>query len=262
MLIINILFSSCFIIILLTITYKKCNTYNNKQRVPNVSYLKLVQESYNNVPDLNIMLRYLNEIYRTSSLDSFYILDSIRLLSKSFRSQNFSKGLSKFYGDITMFYDQMFIYRNEIIKNDKLNKINNICEIGFQVGAGCLTFLTSLNHSLKYYGFDYGLEYSKCSYSIISKYFDMNITWGKSEDTIPKYQLILCNIIHIDGDHQQISIYNDIRNMKRFANKYSVVFIDDVYYTSESIINAINNKILTYIKCFSWKPFCIGKYYN
>lgn len=90
----------------------------------------------------------------------------------------------------------------------------------------------------------------------------MNIAWGKSEDTVPKYHLIVCNIIHIDGDHQQISIYNDIRNMKRFANKYSVLFIDDVYYTSESIINAIKYKILAYIKCFSWKPLCIGKYYN
>lgn len=91
----------------------------------------------------------------------------------------------------------MSFYRNEVIDNNRLNRISSICEIGFQVGASSLTFLTALKRSLKYYGFDYGLIHAK--QYIISKYFDMNMTWGKSEYTVPKFRNIVCNDIHIEA---------------------------------------------------------------
>lgn len=51
------------------------------------------------------MLYNLNELYKIESIDEFYILDSIRLISKSLRSQNFSNKLTRRDGDITAFYD-------------------------------------------------------------------------------------------------------------------------------------------------------------
>lgn len=250
---------SCLIIILCTILYNTIST-DSTIRQPNKIYIQLVHESYDSVPNLNIMLFHLNMLYKINYIDEFYIIDSIRLLSKSFRNQKFCNKLTKVDGNITAFYDQMYIYRNEIIKNNKLFRINNICEIGFQVGAGSLTFLTSLKHKLKYYGFDYGLNHSKYSYEIISNFFDMNMTWGKSEYTVPSFKLVLCNVIHIDGDHNPTSIYNDIINMKRFANRESMLFLDDVYYKHKSIIKARRNNIINSIRCFNWKPFCICRY--
>lgn len=248
------------LITLLVIFIIKISHSDVKQRIPNINYINLVQEYYNKEPNINSMLFYLKQLCKIDKLDDFYILDSIRLLSKSFRSQKFSIFLTKKDGDITTYYDQMAIYRNEIIDGNKKFRISNICEIGFQVGAGCLTFLTSLKHNIRYYGFDYGLIHSKYSYKIISNYFDLNMTWGNSKYTVPNQKIILCNVIHIDGDHNLISIYNDIINMKRFSNKNSIVFLDDVNYKHNAIIKAKNEKIITSINCFNWKPFCICKY--
>lgn len=228
---------------------------------PPKEYIELVQESYNIVPDVNLMLNCLKSLHYARFIKLFYIIDSIRLLSKAMRSQNFTKMLSKKDGDISIFYDQMFIYMNNIITTNKIHKIRNICEIGFQVGAGALTLMTSLNENLTYYGFDYGMKYSRLSYNIIANYFNMNMEWGKSEETVTGYKNITCNVVHIDGYHSQSAIYNDIKNMKRLSNRNTLIFLDDVNINSKCIKEAKNDLLIENIKCFKWKPFCICKYY-
>lgn len=237
------------------------NTFNQlPNKVIDKYYYLLVSESYNPNPNIDYMLLCLKNIHNSSVSNIFYIIDSIRLFSKSIRSQEFTKLLNKNYGDITYYYYQMVFYISRIKELNKSYKVNNICEIGFQVGAGALTLLLSLKNNLTYYGFDYGSNYSRMSYKLISKYFKMNMEWGKSEETVKKYRKINCDIIHIDGDHSQMAIYNDIKNMKRLSNSHSLLLLDDVNLNSNCIIRSIKEKIINNVKCFNWKPFCICSY--
>lgn len=233
--------------------------------VYNKYYLELLNEAYNKNPDIEREVKCILNYYRNKSIPTFYLIDGIRIYGKSIRMLNITDKLRFNDGDIGSHYYQMKHYNKLINSVDKKSSIKNICEIGFQLGVGAITLITSVKHDVKYYGFDYGKKYSKNAFNILSKYFPMKMMWGESQRTVPYFyknnnNFDKCDIIHIDGCHSQDAIYNDIVNIKEISHPKSLLLLDDVYINSESIKKAKKNNLINKIICYNWKPYCIAEY--
>lgn len=144
--------------------------------------------------------------------------------------------------------------------NLRLKKAN-ICEVGFLYGVSSLTFFLSTGLSSKYLGFDYGLLQSRHIFSLLEKYFNMQMIWGKSQNTVPLFnESIKCDIVHLDGSHDKNLIFLDIQNMKRLSHNRTILMIDDVYDNNYAWKKALHDEIIKEIYCSKHKPFCIGLY--
>lgn len=247
------------------LNYQEFNLHSEEfnKIVYSSNYDSLLYEVYKKSPDIDKELRYIFRYYKNNKLPLFYLLDGIRIYAKSIRMTNIVENLQYNNGDIGTHYYQMKHYHMLIYTYDIKHKVNIICEIGFQLGVGAITLITSVKHNITYYGFDFGKNYSKNSYKIVSKYFNMKMVWGDSQITIPSFyennnSFEKCDIIHIDACHSQKYIYNDIRNIKRLSKSKSLLLLDDVYYDSKAISEAIKEKLIANVKCLKWKPYCIA----
>lgn len=257
---------SFFVSILLSFLIKdKINNKNEKYSfIVSKDYKNLLREAYKRECNIDNEIKSIKKLHQDITINTFYLLDGIRIYAKSIRLSNYTYGLKYTDGDIGMYYFQMKHYNNIINDIDKTKRIKNICEIGFQVGVGAITLITSVKHNVDYYGFDLGLIYSKNIFKIISKHFSMNMIWGESEITVPAFyktnhNFKKCDVIHIDGSHSQNTIYNDILNMKNISNPNSLILLDDVNQYSRAIVKAKEMKMISNVKCLD-KPYCIAFY--
>lgn len=248
------------------INYKPCNISKevSDEYIYDNNYMELTYEAYSKNPNIDKILTSITQMHKDISVPMFFLIDGIRIYAKSIRMY-FNNQLSNKDGDIGMFYFQMKKYYQSIKLYDEIYRINNICEIGFQLGVGAITLITSVNHSVNYYGFDLGKKYSKDSFDLVNKYFPMKMIWGESKDTVPSFiksksSFEKCDVIHIDGCHTDNVIYNDIVNMKEISHSGSLLLLDDVSLNSLPIIKALKNNLIKNVKCYN-KPYCIAVFY-
>lgn len=253
----------CFCYFLVHIEFcEKNSDYENIKY--NKEYIYLLNEAYSKTPDIENEIKIISSFHKNKSIPLFILLDSIRIYGKSIRITNITHNLKYNNGDIGSLYFQMKHYNQLISSYDKKNRIKTICEVGFQVGVGAITLITSVKHDVNYIGFDYGNNYSKDSFKLLSKYFSMKIVWGDSQRTIPFFYksnntFEKCDVIHIDARHDESFIYNDIINMKKISHPKSLLLLDDVCKKSKSVLKAKKEHSINSIKCFN-KPYCIALY--
>jgi hypothetical protein len=140
---------------------------------------------------------------------------------------------------------------------------NFILEIGFNAGHSSLLFLLS-NPTSKIQLFDLGCHsYSKPCFDYLNKLFPnrLFILWGDSTITCPQFVDMKKNIdntnilhdnpmlIHIDGGHTKDILESDMSNMKKVANKDTIVIVDDISFHSKHMVvdlsDLITDKFIT-----------------
>ena len=147
----------------------------------------------------------------------------------------------------------------------------SIAEIGFNVGYSAEIFLKHCPKA-KVVSFDIGKhEYLKDG----KKYLDMtypdrlSLVFGDSKKTVNKYanqnKGEKFNFIFIDGSHEYLTAYLDIKNMKKFARKNTYVMIDDlqILKVRDAYNRCCKEGILTNCKVYKmgWRSWAIGKYH-
>ena len=114
----------------------------------------------------------------------------------------------------------------------KLGEINNsIIEVGFNGGHSC-ALMASNNPNVEFLLFDIGRwDYTqRCVNYFITKYKTTYIK-GDSNKTLPKYNATKTyDLIHVDGGHGTKTAENDIRNCKKFADKETLLLVDDANF--------------------------------
>jgi mannosyltransferase OCH1-like enzyme len=181
----------------------------------------------------------------------------------NFTSNYMSDNIIELYNKTLLKYDYILLKLNEIIYNsgEKLegnifyendsfgnyticpefeNKRYNmfyyskysydIAEIGFNGGHSVFIYLISNPYS-KIQLFDLGEHsYSRLCFDFLDREFPdrLSIIWGDSTKTLPEFKShIKYDLIHIDGGHSRFVAESDFFNCKQFANRESLVIIDD-----------------------------------
>lgn len=109
-----------------------------------------------------------------------------------------------------------------IVKNKK-----NVLEIGVNGGHSALLMLKN-NPNLNYYGFDINMHsYTQLAINYLKKKYKIQYIIGDSEETIPKFQNMKFDVIHIDGGHTVEKARADIINCKRLADNNTILIFDD-----------------------------------
>lgn len=189
--------------------------------------------------------------------------------------------------------------------------VANVCEVGFGCGHSATIFLSSSAQS-RVISFDLfpdgATEISKDSemgifheqlpifqragLGFIAEAFSgrHEAVPGNSSETIPAYVAahpeFKCDLIYIDGSHQEVATLSDIRNFRSLAHPDTLVLIDDLEFPAveAAVSRAIDERTLAaHIECISgevtinrrfgppaslWpdlgkgKKFCLTKYAN
>ena len=93
----------------------------------------------------------------------------------------------------------------------------------------------------KLYEFDKGIdkiygERKKVAFDYLEETFGdrFHVEIGNSENTVKKMKEKnsewMCDIVHIDGDHEPIGLRADILNMHEIAHEETLLFLDDLNY--------------------------------
>ena len=146
----------------------------------------------------------------------------------------------------------LFYGQNEGHKNEA---VQQILEIGFNAGHSSELFLinnpqstiTSIDLGYWYYC-KFGSEYLKKQYpGRINVIFKDSLSALKDFNTVPNGSIF--DLIYIDGNHTYEYAYNDLKNCRKFANKDTVVLLDDVVV--EDKYRTLSNTAPTKV----WKEF-------
>ena len=200
----------------------QCNHYKSKT-LPEFKYIRTrgradlieqpdenVIEAFNKV-DLNEVEEYSALIFYSQGITSFLSLLGFEYI-EGFCEQ----------------VPQQLVDLNEITKGKK-----NILEIGFNAGHSSLLFLE--NGCENVISFDIGMHnYTKFGKKYIDNYFPNrhSLILGDSNNTVPLFN-VLVDVIFIDGGHDYPIAKADLINCKRFANKETVLILDDTVYNTD-----------------------------
>lgn len=247
--------------------YINSNKVNNKDIYFNNDimkrYISFKSNSYNyNHPSLYNISNDIYNLLQSNSLDIYSKLDVIQSYSRILRS------VTQFPwkdGEISYINPQMLIYYyyvKDYINKYKKEGVINLCEVGFQFGAGALVMMLPNIKKIHLLAFSLDKKHSRMSYEYLSNNFNMKIEWGNSLVAIPNYNFdkVKCDIIHIDGCHSVKCIKADISNLQSHVNKKNILLADDVDSNHPAWKEMKENSVISETKCFGWKPFCIGKY--
>jgi predicted O-methyltransferase YrrM len=184
--------------------------------------------------------------------------------------------LKKLEGGSTLQHKYMY----DKIINEKFKKKNNvkiILDIGFNAGASAEYFLETFPNAIVY-SFDIMIH----KYIRYAKmWIDVNypgrhiLIGGDSTHTVPnfyKHHKLTCDLIFIDGNHLFDYAFKDIKNMKNFSNKNTLVLLDniaphrgcsrEVYYAFREHLD--NNNVLfdNYYELEEFRDAFLTFYYN
>ena len=134
------------------------------------------------------------------------------------------------------------------------DRVKTICEVGFNAGYSATNFLVS-NPMAKLLTFDlFRHNYTAKALDVLYEQFpdrDIISIAGDSTKSIPKFynslhsvnvNIPLCNLIFIDGGHEEDVAYADIMNMMMLADpSYNVLIIDDL--ESNAVRSAVNRAL-------------------
>jgi len=133
-----------------------------------------------------------------------------------------------------------------LVKNKK-----KIIEIGINACHSLLLMLL-VNPDAEYLLFDINIHsYTEPTLNYIKNAFPntkFTIIYGDSVQTIKEYinnnisELNTYDFCHIDGGHMEYVFNSDYENIKKLANKDSIIVFDD--YDNPHIYNFLNNKLL------------------
>jgi predicted O-methyltransferase YrrM len=110
----------------------------------------------------------------------------------------------------------------------------NVLEIGFNAGHSSEIFL-SMNENCRLTSVDIGFwYYGKFGVEFLNKKYPgrLKVFFKDSVKALENYEVVpentIFNFIYIDGNHSYEYAYNDIKNCSKFADKNTIVAIDDV----------------------------------
>tara|TARA_B100000886_G_scaffold328753_1_gene277437 strand:+ start:249 stop:977 length:729 start_codon:yes stop_codon:yes gene_type:complete len=200
-------------------------------------YFKLKKDILNTKLNILSYSKFLklknNNSLPNKSLKDFYKENNIKILEgNSTQSPNQEEFLTGFSGEF-----------------------KQILEIGFNAGHSSELFLinnpqssiTSIDLGYWYYC-KFGSEYLKKQYpGRINVIFKDSLSALKDFNTIPNGSIF--DLIYIDGNHTYEYAYNDLKNCRKFANKDTVVLLDDVVI--EDQYRTLSNTAPTKV----WKEF-------
>jgi len=124
------------------------------------------------------------------------------------------------------------------LQSDFLNKYNenfkDVLEIGFNAGHSSEIFLSSSTNSKitsidigYWYYCKFGVEFLNIKFpNRLKVIFKDSILALKDFSTVPENKIF--SFIYIDGNHTYDYAYNDIKNCQKFADKQTLVAVDDV----------------------------------
>ena len=127
------------------------------------------------------------------------------------------------------------------------NQFNNLLEIGFNAGFSTL-FMLLINPTIKITCVDLGHHlYTQPCYEWISKHFPnrVELIIGDSCKVLPELIKKQCSydFIHIDGNHGDQCVFNDLHNSIKLAHKNTFILIDDYNFNN---INVLWNLFISY----------------
>ncbi|CAM9243873.1 unnamed protein product [Ectocarpus sp. 12 AP-2014] len=127
------------------------------------------------------------------------------------------------------------------LSRDGGDRVEKICEVGFNAGHSSLNWLLHSHPSTKILAFDLGEhEYMKHALDYLQAMFPgrLEVLIGDSSVTIPAYVVAeeaagrkpqACNILFVDGDHSEDGAYADLVNFRVLASRdWNVLAIDDL----------------------------------
>lgn len=107
------------------------------------------------------------------------------------------------------------------------------CEVGFNGGHSAVTMLAAFP-DIEVYSFDLGIfQYSAPIVQFLEIMYPQRFHFikGFSNETIPQYAPHVlkgkCDLIFIDGSHDEVDVWTDILNLGAAAAPSHVVFLDD-----------------------------------
>tara|TARA_R110001606_G_scaffold396339_1_gene570279 strand:+ start:1640 stop:2251 length:612 start_codon:yes stop_codon:yes gene_type:complete len=108
------------------------------------------------------------------------------------------------------------------------SKANKIMEVGWNAGHSNYLFLTG-NPEAKIINYDLmGHKYSEGCLNVLKEKFNVDVVRGDSTKTIPSQENPeVQDLIHIDGGHGDKCAFHDIINCRRFADKKTLMIMDD-----------------------------------
>jgi len=114
------------------------------------------------------------------------------------------------------------------------NRVQTICETGFNAGHSALRFLAMSSAKAKVYEFDMGSHnYSHPSAALLQKWFPerLTVTWGDSTKTLPEFVQknpgVKCDVLVVDGGHQYEVSLSDLISFSKMAATGNRLTIDD-----------------------------------
>jgi len=205
---------------------------------------------------MKIFKKWFISVDSAEDLESIIETNSVCKIDELLKSKN----ITLRQGSITKCVDLKKFIISTIQQKLNLNKPCNVLEIGFL--AGHMTeLLLDLNKNINVTSFDIshlqsvnpGVNYIENNYGSRFEFIK-----GDSKKTIPEY--ILKNkdkkfdLIIIDGGYDLNTIKNDIINCKQLSNLSTLLYVNNITYTSELI------KYWTQHPTNTWKDFVKNKF--
>lgn len=121
--------------------------------------------------------------------------------------------------------------------------VRTICEVGFNAGHSTAVWLAASRRTTRVYSFDrMQLSYSRASLALLQKLFPgrLEMSEGDSDRSVPNLvaqrcaddatrSLPKCDLISIDGGHDEFTTLHDVLNMLPLANpRGATVLFDDI----------------------------------
>jgi predicted O-methyltransferase YrrM len=146
------------------------------------------------------------------------------------------------------------IYPENYVIDRNLAKIQNlqtlasekkhICEIGVNAGHSLLLMLL-VNPTAKYTLFDLGNHgYTRPCVEYIKEQFPeakIDIHYGSSVDTLPRYEGAPFDLCHLDGGHTEDVFSHDYANVSKLIEKNGTIIFDD--YDLPAIRAFVDSKV-------------------
>ncbi len=129
----------------------------------------------------------------------------------------------------------------------------NIIKVGFNAGHSSALYLYA-NRNIEIVSFDLcRRRYTEICAKYLTEKYSFELIKGDSLDTVPAYNPgAKFSLIHIDGGHTSRIALLDIINCKKFADKQTLLIIDDAYiacikrtiefHSSSKVIAEINDE--------------------
>ncbi|CBJ29255.1 conserved unknown protein [Ectocarpus siliculosus] len=117
------------------------------------------------------------------------------------------------------------------VLRDGGDRVEKICEVGFNAGHSSLNWLLNSRPSTKVLAFDLGeYEYMRHALDFLQMVFPgrLEVLIGHSTVTIPAYAVVeeaagrdtrTCNVLFVDGDHTEEGAYADLINFRALASR-------------------------------------------